>query len=195
MSGSHGDRRPALFAILVGAVLVPSRVEAHLVTTGLGPVYDGISHLFVSPDDLLPVITMGLLAGLNGVTAARRTLFALTGAWLIGGMAGLLTGSAAIPAGIAGVSLLVIGGLTAADRPLPQAFVTSIALAFGVVHGWLNGSAIAAAGRDGLGLVGRPPQSPGEAEFRRYMAAFIGAALVVGLWCLAATLFIKDAEA
>ena len=154
MSGSHGDRRPALFAILVGAVLVPSRVEAHLVTTGLGPVYDGISHLFVSPDDLLPVITMGLLAGLNGVTAARRTLFALTGAWLIGGMAGLLTGSAAIPAGIAGVSLLVIGGLTAADRPLPQAFVTSIAVAFGVVHGWLNGSAIAAAGRDGLGLVG-----------------------------------------
>jgi hypothetical protein len=45
-----------------------------------------------------------------------------------------------------------------------------------------------------VGTVGRPPQSPGEAEFRRYMAAFIGTALVVGLWCLAATIFIRDGE-
>ena len=33
-------------------------------------------------------------------------------------------------------------------------FVTSIAVILGVAHGWLNGSSIADAGRDGLGLAG-----------------------------------------
>lgn len=141
-------------AILIGIALVPRPLEAHLVTTGLGPVYDGISHLFVSPDDLLPVLTMALLAGLNGAAAARRTLFALTGAWLIGGMAGLIAGGALIPTGLAAVSFLVIGGLTAVDVPLSRTVVTWIAVIFGIVHGWLNGTAIAAAGRDGLGLAG-----------------------------------------
>ena len=30
---------------------------AHLVTTGLGPFYDGISHFFLSPEDLLPALS------------------------------------------------------------------------------------------------------------------------------------------
>ena len=154
MIASCPRRCREVFAILVAAVLTPRAVEAHLVTTGLGPLYDGISHVFVSPDDLLPVLTMGLLAGLHGAAAARRTLFVLTGAWFIGGLAGLNAVSAPIPAGIAAVSFLVIGGLTAVDRRLPQPLVTSLALILGVAHGWLNGAAIAEAGRDGLGLVG-----------------------------------------
>jgi len=32
--------------------------EAHLVTTGLGPIYDGISHVLMSPDDLVPILAM-----------------------------------------------------------------------------------------------------------------------------------------
>ena len=68
--------------------LLPAPAAAHLVTTGLGPVYDGISHVLYSPDDLLPVLAVAFLGGLNGVTAARRALFALTGAWLLGGFAG-----------------------------------------------------------------------------------------------------------
>ena len=61
-----------------GALLLwPGAAHAHLVTTGLGPVYDGISHLFLSFDDLLPVVAMALLAGLNGPAAGRRALFTL----------------------------------------------------------------------------------------------------------------------
>jgi urease accessory protein len=132
----------------------PTPAEAHLVTTGLGPVYDGISHVLLSPDDLLPVLVMGLLAGLNGPVAGRRALFMLTIAWLVGGHAGFAVGQPLVPGGLTAASFLVLGGLTAADRRLSPATVTSLALAVGGLHGWLNGAAIAEAQRDPLGLVG-----------------------------------------
>jgi hypothetical protein len=31
---------------------------SHLVNSGLGPFYDGIAHLFVTPEDLLAVIAL-----------------------------------------------------------------------------------------------------------------------------------------
>jgi hydrogenase/urease accessory protein HupE len=130
--------------------LLPAPAAAHLVTTGLGPVYDGISHVLYSPDDLLPVLAVAFLGGLNGVTAARRALFALTGAWLLGGCAGALTDGVAPPAGITAVSFLVLGGLTAADRRLSAAVVAWLALVVGLLHGWLNGAAMA----ETWGLVG-----------------------------------------
>ena len=64
-------RPPALGTL--AAVLLPAPADAHLVTTGLGPIYDGISHVLLSPDDLVPVVAMALLAGLNGPTAGRRS--------------------------------------------------------------------------------------------------------------------------
>jgi urease accessory protein len=132
----------------------PAPAEAHLVTTGLGPVYDGISHVLLSPDDLLPVLVMGLLAGLNGPVAGRRALFTLSVAWFVGGLGGTAVGQPVVPAGLTAASLLVLGGLTAADRRLSPAMVTSLALAVGLLHGWLNGAAIAEAQREPLGLVG-----------------------------------------
>jgi hydrogenase/urease accessory protein HupE len=44
----------------------PSRAAAHLVTTGMGPVYDGIAHLLLTPEDLVPVLAIALYAGLRG---------------------------------------------------------------------------------------------------------------------------------
>jgi urease accessory protein len=143
----------AALGVVAGAVL-PSSAEAHLVTTGLGPLYDGISHVLLSADDLLPVLAMSMLAGLNGPAAGRRTLFGLTGAWLLGGLAGYLFGQALLSGTITCVSFLVLGGLTAADRRLSPAVVLAIAVAVGLLHGWLNGTGIAAAQREALGLAG-----------------------------------------
>jgi urease accessory protein len=143
----------AVLGVVAGAVL-PSPAEAHLVTTGLGPLYDGISHVLLSADDLLPVLAMSMLAGLNGPAAGRRTLFGLTGAWLLGGLAGYLFGQALLPGTMTCVSFLVLGGLTAADRRLSPAVVLAIAVAVGLLHGWLNGTGIAAAQREALGLAG-----------------------------------------
>lgn len=131
-----------------------SLAEAHLVTTGLGPLYDGVSHLFVTFDDLLPAVAMALLAGLNGTEAGRRALFVLPAAWLLGGAAGFASGLAPLPAGVTSLSLLALGVLTAADRRLSPAVVAALAAALGLAHGWLNGASIAAAGREPSGLFG-----------------------------------------
>ncbi len=39
---------------------------AHLVTSGVGPFFDGVAHFFVSLDDLLVVVALALLGGLLG---------------------------------------------------------------------------------------------------------------------------------
>ncbi len=141
-------------AAFAAALLWPSPAEAHLVTTGLGPVYDGISHVLMSPDDLVPILAMALLAGLNGRVAGRRTLFALTAAWFVGGVAGFSSGHSLVPGAAAALSFMVLGGLTAADWRLSPGLVAALAVVVGVVHGWLNGAGIAESQREWLGLVG-----------------------------------------
>jgi hydrogenase/urease accessory protein HupE len=97
---------------------------------------------------------MALLAGLNGPAAGRRTLFALTGAWLVGGLAGYLFGQDLLPGTVTCASFLVLGGLVAADRRLSSNVVMALAAALGLLHGWLNGAGIAEAQREALGLAG-----------------------------------------
>lgn len=135
-------------------LLAPVAARAHLVTTGIGPVYDGIAHLLVSFEDLLLVIAIALLAGLNGPRAGRWMLFTLPLVWLLGGLAGTLVLATPLRVGPAALSLLVIGAMTAADFRLEPKAVTVLALALGLVHGWQNGAALAAAGLKSTGLVG-----------------------------------------
>jgi urease accessory protein len=61
-------------AVLLALALWPSLAEAHLVTTGLGPVYDGLVHFAMTPEDLIPTFALALLAGLRGASHSRRTL-------------------------------------------------------------------------------------------------------------------------
>lgn len=140
--------------VAAASVAHATPAQAHLVTTGLGPVYDGIGHVFASPDDLVPVIVMALLAGLNGPSRARRALFVLPMTWLLGGIAGYVAGGPPVPGGLTAVSFLVLGVLTAADRRLAPPIVTLLAAAVGLFHGWLNGGGIAESGRELLGIVG-----------------------------------------
>lgn len=148
-------RRALAAALFVPATVAFSTpVHAHLVTTGLGPVYDGVSHLFLSFDDLLPVLAMALLAGLNGAEAGRRALFLLPAAWLTSGVAGFLVGSQSIPSFFTAISFLLLGGLTALDRRLSSRVIAALAMALGISHGWLNGAGIAQAQREALGLTG-----------------------------------------
>jgi urease accessory protein len=122
--------------------------EAHLVTTGLGPVYDGMGHFLLSPGDWLPVIALALLAGLRGAEAGRRTLFGLPVAWLSGGLAAMAApGLSAWPEQwIAAISFLVLGILVASDLALPAKMVLALAVGLGLVHGFGNGAAMSEAG-------------------------------------------------
>ena len=44
--------------------------------------------------------------------------------------------------------------LTALDRRLSPALVATVAVAVGLLHGWLNGAGIAESGREATGLAG-----------------------------------------
>jgi urease accessory protein len=140
--------------LIAGCALLlwPSTASAHLVTTGLGPVFDGIGHLVMTPEDLVPALAIALFAGLRGAASGRRALFALPLAWLVGGLLGLfITGLPALPA--PAISFLVLGLLIATDLNLSQRSLTAVVVAVGLVHGVLNGVALKE-GAAVLGLLG-----------------------------------------
>jgi urease accessory protein len=142
-----------LVSLLVWASC-PAQANAHLVNSGLGPFYDGIAHLFVTPEDVLAVVALALLAGLGGKPYARAVLFVLPGAWLAGALAGRLTTlSGGVPV-VSAALLITLGALVAADRRLPLALVAGAALTCGLLKGWFNGAALAGAGSSGLAASG-----------------------------------------
>ncbi len=147
-------RRSRVALGTLGLLLLPATSHAHLVNTGLGPFYDGVSHFALTPEDLFPAIAMALLAGQKGARTGRLALFALPGAWLLGGLAGLAFPTISTGTVLTTVSFLALGGLVAADARLRPEWVTGLALVVGLLHGYLNGSAMAAAKLGALGLVG-----------------------------------------
>jgi urease accessory protein len=136
-------RRPRLIlfwlTFVITLIVAPS-AHAHLMNTGFGPFYDGLTHLFVTPEDLLPVIALALLAGLRGPRFGRAVLFALPAAWLVGSAVGiLLTPQITLPVAET-ITTIALGALLAADCRLPVAFVAGLAILLGLLHGTLNGS-------------------------------------------------------
>lgn len=126
---------------LVGLASAASPAEAHLLTTGLGPVYDGLAHFVLSPEDLVPVLALALLAGLRGPTPARWALFVLPVAWLAGCLAGRF---AAMPVGdfLPAVSFVIVGGLVALDAPISPIAIAGLAGLIGFAHGLANGASM-----------------------------------------------------
>jgi hydrogenase/urease accessory protein HupE len=145
---------PSILAAFMLMMVIPATANAHLVTTGLGPFYDGTIHLFMSPDDLLGLLALVLLAGLRGKVACRLVVIALSLAWLAAGLVGLnLPMDIELP-WLSVFSLVVIGALVAVNPPLPPTAVASLAGLSGAVHGLLNGSALAAIGAGALSMLG-----------------------------------------
>ena len=138
------SRRAALRLLIpvsLLATLLPERAVAHLPTLGLGPVYDGLFHFVLSPDDLLPVIALALLCGQRGAGFGRRALWLLPLSWLAGGVAGMFIGWAP-GAPLTALSLLVLGVLVAMHARVSLRTASLLAVWLGVVHGYLNGAGI-----------------------------------------------------
>jgi hypothetical protein len=138
-------RRKILFpaAALLLALGLPSAASAHLVATGLGPVYDGAGHWFTSPEDWVPVLALAILAGLRGPAAGRWALFLLPPAWLLGGIAGLLLPTVpelSRPAlsSIVAATFLIPGLLALSDLAVPTSVIAVVAVLLGLVHGVLD---------------------------------------------------------
>ena len=144
----------AVAAATLSVWLLPADASAHLVNTGFGPFYDGLYHLLLTPEDLVPVIALALLAGLRGARFARWSLFVLTAAWLTGGLWGLQQQTEGSLPLLTVITLLTLGALVAADRALPLPVVVGLGLVLGLLHGYLNGTAMAQAGLGFTALVG-----------------------------------------
>ena len=128
-----------LWLSLLLIIGVPS-AHAHLMNTGLGPFYDGLAHLFVTPEDLLPVIALALLAGLCGPQSGRAVLFILPMAWLAGALVGASSDMPLTLPVTTAIVTIAFGVLVAADRLLPLRLVVGCAVVLGLVHGSLNGT-------------------------------------------------------
>jgi hydrogenase/urease accessory protein HupE len=127
------------FVVFVAAMYGPP-AEAHLNTTGMGPCYDGLMHFLMSPEDIIPVFALALLAGLRGASYGRRALFTLPVAWFVGGLTGLTAATAKPHPFVAAGWFLLVGGLVAADAKLSLRATTALAAFLGLYHGYLNGT-------------------------------------------------------
>jgi hypothetical protein len=128
-----------LFAATAATLaLLPGAAQAHLASTGLGPVYDGVWHFVLTPGEVLPLALLALLAGRRGPAHARLIFFVVPPVWLAACLA-IGPAAADVPAPVSASALLVAGLLLAADVPLP-AWLTGVgaivlASLFGAAYG------------------------------------------------------------
>jgi len=148
------SRIPIYAAVAFAFAMSPLTGHAHLNSTGMGPIYDGLMHFLMSPEDLVPVLALALLSGLRGATFGRRTLFVLPGAWLLGGLAGLAASATNGNAIVSAVWFLLIGGLLALDAKLSLRVTTAIAALLGLYHGYLNGAGLGLSFSSAAALLG-----------------------------------------
>jgi hydrogenase/urease accessory protein HupE len=152
----HRIRAASLAGRVLALAAWAAPARAHLVETGLGPVYDGIAHFALTPEDVIPSLALAALAGLRGSDHARRVIFVLPLAWLLAGLVGASV-RVPLPTSLAWLPLLGLGALVAADFRMSAAATTAIAVAVGGFLGLANGVAMAQAGagmRGVLGIVG-----------------------------------------
>ena len=133
---------PARLAATFAVALLCGPADAHLQATGMGPVYDGLAHFLTSPEDLVPVLALALLAGLRGAPYGRRAMFTLPAAWLLGSLFGLSAATASVGTLGASFWFLALGGLVVADAKLSLRTMTALSALLGLVHGYFNGAGI-----------------------------------------------------
>src|SRR5664280_2561595 len=66
MKDATQSRLPLYAFVVFTFVMCALPAEAHLNSTGMGPFYDGLIHFLMSPEDIVPVLALVLLAGLRG---------------------------------------------------------------------------------------------------------------------------------
>ena len=141
-------------ALVVACVLLPVRADAHLNSTGMGPLYDGVMHFLTSPGDLLSALALALFAGMRGPEHGRWALLVLPGAWLVAALVGAAAPTVADSPVVAAAWLLGLGALLALDAKVPLRATAALAACAGLYHGFLNGSGLGWSASSLAALVG-----------------------------------------
>src|SRR5437764_12664206 len=72
MKSASPSRLPLYAFVVFTCVMYALPADAHLNSTGVGPFYDGLMHFLMSPEDIVPVLALALLAGLRGAAYGSR---------------------------------------------------------------------------------------------------------------------------
>ncbi len=180
--------------VMVAGVLWSDPAAAHLNSTGVGPIYDGLVHFLMSPEDLVPALALALLAGLRGAAYGRRASLTLPAAWLLGSVVGLTAAATTGSAVLSAFWFLLLGGLVIADAKLSLWAMTVLAALLGLVHGYLNGTGM---GQSGFALIALLGLASGVFVLIVLVAAFVAqlraqwariAVRVAGSWIAASGL-------
>ena len=115
--------------------LLPSAASAHLVDSGFGDFYDGALHLIVTPGDLLIVIGIALLGGLQGSAIARTMLVSLFAGCLVGALISFVLPATLSLDRVVVVAFGLLGVLVLIDRHMPRTAIIVFAVAVGVAQG------------------------------------------------------------
>jgi hydrogenase/urease accessory protein HupE len=154
MNRERKSRLPLYAFVVFSLAMSAVPAEAHLNSTGIGPFYDGLMHFLMSPEDIIPVLALALLAGLRGAAYGRGALFTLPCAWLLGGLAGLSAIGAPPHPFVSAAWFLLVGGLLAADAKLSLRMTTTLAALLGLYHGYLNGTGLGTSSTSVVALFG-----------------------------------------
>jgi urease accessory protein len=150
------DRRFPAQAIALSLGLLPALGHAHATSESINHFYAGLLHPLITPEHVLAIIALGLLAGqqraANNQSVAWTLVFALglalgaLLAWWVGDSQTLQQSLVSLPT----LTLLNLGSillfslLIAVARPLPSLLMYPLAGASGFMHGVANGIEITA---------------------------------------------------
>ena len=152
MAGNCVKRPALLFVVLCAA---PMSAHAHLVQTGFGSFYDGIAHLAMTPQDVMIVLGIAMLAGLHSARASRGVLCILPASWLAGELLGGVGPDIAALHALTTVSFGLVGLFVALNLKFPAPVVLCVACTAGLLHGYVDGATLTrAGGREWLALLG-----------------------------------------
>ncbi len=165
--------------VLLAALLLPGRAEAHLVGIEFGEFYAGVLHLGTSPEHVAVLLALGFLAASQPRERARWMLATLPAGLLVGVVTGILAGGAIGIAALApwiGASLVLAGGLGLVAWPLPTWALAALAGLIGLLHGLANG------------LLG----DTDTIEWQLYAAGVVAAGTVLGTVAIAGATALAD---
>lgn len=134
-----GYARQSGVALVLG-LLIPSAASAHVMDGPLGGFGSGFGHPLAGPDHFLAMLAVGLW----GAQIGGRTVWTLPATFpmimCVGGVLGML---GILPTGIVQVgialSVLVLGGVIAANWKAPEWIALLLTSAFAILHGIPHG--------------------------------------------------------
>ncbi|MBA55093.1 MAG: hypothetical protein CMK89_11615 [Pseudomonadales bacterium] len=126
--------------LILVLALIPQCSWAHLVSTRFGEFYAGMLHPVLALNHLLPWLALALLAGLQPVESARRNLLLFPLAVATGTVLGCLFPESSLISQVNLLAFFSLGLLVTLALRLHQSLFTAVALVFGVIEGYGNGT-------------------------------------------------------